>query len=426
MDNVLKKNFSYLFLLQNANYIIPLFLLPYLAHNLGTENFGKINFAQAVIVYFSLIIDFGFNVSSTQSIAKVQHDKFEISKIFWNTIYSKFFFSFISFVVLFLIISCVPKLNSISSLLYTAFLGVFSSVFFPNWFFLGIEKMGVITVLNVIPRIIVLVLVFLLIHSKNDYLLALQIQVGGMFLTAIFGMGLVFFKKMVYLLKPDFRGIVLEIKNSWPIFISGVATNLYTTTNLVVLGFLTNDSIVGVYSAADKIIKAIISLLSAVTQVVFPRVNVYFVDSKEKALEFIDKILKLVLVATSIGGVLLLILSPFIVKLLFGLPDYFDSIKVLRITSFLPMFATINGIIAINILITFDLKKVLLKIVAIGGFFSLLFVFPFTYFFGVIGTGLTALGTEILIFCLLLFELRKRDINILGIKNISNVISHKS
>lgn len=423
MDNVLKKNFSYLFLLQNANYIIPLFLLPYLAHNLGTENFGKINFAQAVIAYFTLIIEFGFNVSSTQAIAKVQENKLEISRVFWNTIYSKFFFAFVSFIILFLAINYVPKLNLISPLLYTAFIGVLSYVFFPIWLFLGVEKMGVITVLNVIPRILVLCFTFLLVHSENDYLLALQVQVGGMVLTALLGMGLVLFSRMINLLRPDFKAIFCEIKNSWPIFVSGVATNLYTTTNLVVLGFLTNDSIVGIYSAADKIVKAIISLLSAVTQVIFPRVNVYFVESKDKALGFIDKVLKIILASTFIGGILLFILSPIIVKLLFGLPDYFNSIKILRITSFLPMFATINGIIAINVLITFNLKKVLLKVVAIGGVFSLFFIFPFTYFFGAIGTGITALSTEVLIFCLLFFELKKRDINILGTKRIKNKLS---
>ncbi len=410
-------------MLQNANYIIPLFLLPYLAHNLGTENFGKINFAQAVIAYFTLIIEFGFNVSSTQAIAKVQENKLEISRVFWNTIYSKFFFAFGSFVILFLVINYVPKLNSISPLLYTAFIGVLSSVFFPIWLFLGVEIMGVITVLNVIPRILVLCFTFLLVHSKNDYLLALQVQVGGMVLTALLGMGLVLFTKMINLLRPDFKAIFCEIKNSWPIFVSGVATNLYTTTNLVVLGFLTNDSIVGIYSAADKIVKAIISLLSAVTQVIFPRVNVYFVESKDKALGFIDKVLKIILASTFIGGILLFILSPIIVELLFGLPDYFNSIKILRITSFLPMFATINGIIAINVLITFNLKKVLLKVVAIGGVFSLFFIFPFTYFFGAIGAGITALSTEVLIFCLLFFELKKRDINILGTKRNKNKLS---
>lgn len=412
MDSVLKKNFSYLFLLQNANYIIPLILLPYLANVLGSENFGKVNFAQAVISYFSLVVEFGFNVSSTQEIAKVQNDRISVSKIFCNTMYSKVLFVLISFITLYIAIQYIPKLNSNSDLLYTAFIGVVATALFPMWLFLGIEKMGFITILNVMPRLSVLLITFLYVNAKNDYLLALQIQIGGIVLTSVLSLFLVFYKKIVLITRPNFKCILLQIKNSWPIFVSGLATNLYTTTNIVVLGFISNDNIVGIYSAADKVIKALTSLLSAITQVIFPRVNVYFIESKEKALDFIIKVLKIISGLTFMGGVFLLILSSTIVRLLFGFPDYFGSIQILRITSFLPMFATINGIIAINILVTFNLKNVLLKVVGIGGIFSLCFVFPLTYFFGSVGTAIVALSTEIFIFCLMIFELKKRNLYI--------------
>ena len=55
----LKKNFIYLFVLQNANYIIPLILLPFLTQTLGAANYGKLAFAQAFIAYFVLFTDFG-------------------------------------------------------------------------------------------------------------------------------------------------------------------------------------------------------------------------------------------------------------------------------------------------------------------------------------------------------------------------------
>jgi PST family polysaccharide transporter len=410
MDKVLKKNFSYLFLLQNANYIIPLIMLPYLAQVLGAENFGKINFAQAVISYFLLLTEFGFNVSSTKEIAKVQDDKYEVSKIFWNTIYAKILFASISFMILVLLIIFIPKLSSISSLLFSAFIGVASSILFPMWFFLGVEKMGFVTVLNVIPRILVLFLIFIFIKSQQDYLFALQIQVAGTLITALLSFFLIFQKNLVSFIRPNVQEIKHEIVNSWPIFVSSLATNLYTTTNIVVLGFLTNDAIVGIYAAADKIIKALITLLSAVTQVVFPRVNVYFIDSQEKALEFIKKIILIVATLTIAGGILLLILAPFIIKTLFGLKDFYSSILILRLNAFLPLFAAVNGIIAINVLVTFNLKKVLVKVVGLGGLFSLLLVFPLTYFLGPEGTAITAVGTEVMIFCLLLYELKKRNI----------------
>ena len=52
--------------------------------------------------------------------------------------------------------------------------------------------------------------------------------------------------------------------------------------------------------------------------------------------------------------------TEFIMKLMFKNGDFTQSAVVLRYYSSLPFFAVINGIIAVNIFITFGLKKNLL------------------------------------------------------------------
>lgn len=412
MDKILKKNFTYLFILQNANYILPLLLLPYLTRVLGAENFGKVAFAQAFISYFVLLTDFGFNTSSTQAISKVQHKKLAVSKIFWSTIYAKLFFAIVSLLLLSVLIYGIPKLNLISNLLYVAYIGVISSVLFPTWLFQGIEKMAFITWLSIVPRISVLLITFTFIKTNEDYLLALQIQVGGILFTAILSAITIFYKKFIFYRKPSLKDIYNEIYESWPIFVSGVATNIYTTTNIVVLGFLTNNSIVGIYSAADKVIRAIISLSSSITQVTFPRINIYYLESKDKALKFARKLLKVISVLYFIGSFLIIFFAFYIVKILFGLPEYRETITILRISSFTPFFAIVNGIIAVNVFITFNLKHALLKIVGLGGICSILMVFPLTYYFKAEGVALCALITEMIILFLLIQKLKSNKINL--------------
>ena len=273
MDHILRRNFTYLFLLQNVNYIIPLLLLPYLTRTLGAENFGKITFAQAFVTYFILLTDFGFNTSSTQQIVRIRDDRDALSKVFWSTTFTKLFFALISFLILTILIITVPKLEQMSSLLLIAFVGVISTLFFPIWFFGGLEKMSYITWFNAIPRVLVLICTFIFVKYQSDYLIALKIQVGGSFLSAIACTLLIFRGRMVHYITPSLLDIKLTISEGWHIFISGVATNIYTTTNTIVLGFLTNDMTVGIFSASEKIIRAIISILSSVSQVTFPRIN---------------------------------------------------------------------------------------------------------------------------------------------------------
>jgi len=412
MDPVLKKNFSYLFLLQNANYLIPILLLPYLTRTLGVENFGKITFAQAFVTYFIILTDFGFNTSSTQEIVRVRNNKPELSKVFWSTTVTKLLFALISFLLFVILLISIPKLRQENLLMMIAFTGVFSSVLFPVWLFQGLEKMSYITWLNIIPRILVLIFTLIFIKQKSDYVLALFIQVIGILASSIACTILIFKQKTVEFYRPQLTDIRSTIVEGWHIFVSGVATNLYTTTNTVELGFLSSDAAVGVFSASEKIIRAIISLFSSVSQVTFPRINTYYYESKERALLFGSKVLRYAAFGTFFIGILLFIFAPLIVKILFGIPQFAETIVILRISCFIPFFSICNGILAVNLLITFGLKRYLVKIVGTGGFFSLLLIAPAVMFCQARGVAIVATLTEILITVLLLFVFRKHQIKL--------------
>ncbi len=412
MDNVLKKNFSYLFILQNVNYIIPLLLLPYLTRTLGADNFGKITFAQAFVTYFILLTDFGFNTSSTQEIVRVREDKEALSKVFWTTTITKLLFAFISLLIFAALIIAIPRLQQMYLLLLIAFTGVLSTVFFPMWLFQGLEKMSYITWLNAVPRILVLVCTFLIVKQKSDYMLALSIQTLGTFFSAIACAFLILSQKTVKFYSPSFVDIKKNIIEGWHIFASGVATNLYTTTNTVVLGFFSNDATVGIFSASEKIIRAIISLFSSVSQVTFPRINTYYRDSKERALHFGNKVLRVAAISTFATGVLLFVFAPLIVKILFGIPQFTETIIILRISSFIPFFSICNGILAVNLLITFGLKRYLVRIVGAGGIFSLLLIVPAVIMYQAQGVAVVTTLTEILITILLINVFKKHQIKL--------------
>jgi len=412
MDHVLKKNFSYLFLLQNVNYIIPLLLLPYLTRTLGAENFGKIAFAQAFVTYFVLLTDFGFNTSTTQEVVMVRNDRNALSKVFWSTTFTKLFFAIISLIVFAILIIVTPKLQQMNQLLLIAFTGVISTVLFPVWLFQGLEKMSHLTWLSVIPRILVLICTFIFVKQKSDYTMALAIQTSGTLLSAIACILIIYKQKTVRFYLPGLHDIQTAITEAWHIFASSVATNIYTTTNTVVLGFLSSDATVGIFSASEKIIRAIISLFASISQVTFPRINAYYHESKERALNFGSKVFRYAAVATFATGILILFFAPLIVKILFGVPQYAETIIILRISSFIPFFSIINGILAVNLLITFGLKRYLLRIVGTGGVFNLMFIVPAVLMYQSRGVAVLATLTEILITILLLYTFKKHKLKL--------------
>jgi len=413
MDPILRKNFSYLFLLQNINYIIPLLLLPYLTRVLGADNFGKIAFAQAFVAYFSMLTDFGFGTSAMQEIVKVRKDKQALSKVYWTTTFAKSIFAVSSLILFLLLLLGIPKLGQMYLLLLIAFVAVPSSVLFPAWLFQGLEKMSWLTWLRGIPKIGVLIFTILLVKEKSDFTLALLIQVAGTFLSSILAVLLIFKQKAIKFYLPNWEDIKTAIIESWHFFASGFATNIYTTTNTVLLGFFSSDAVVGIFSASEKIIRSIIALFYSMSQVTFPRINAYYHESKEQALIFAGKVLKVTAISTFLTGIFLLAAAPLIVKILFGVPQYNETIVIMRLSSFLPFFANCNAVLAINLLFTFGLKRYLTRILGAAGIFSILLVVPAILFFQARGVAVVATLTEVLISVLLLYVLKKHSIRIM-------------
>ena len=81
-NKVVISNYFSLTILQAANYILPLVILPFLVRVLGAEKFGLVMFAQSLCVFLVVFVDYGFNISGTREIAIHKEDKAKISEIF--------------------------------------------------------------------------------------------------------------------------------------------------------------------------------------------------------------------------------------------------------------------------------------------------------------------------------------------------------
>jgi len=95
IKNRLLTNFFSLSILQAVNMFLPLLTFPYLTRILSIEKFGLLMFAQSFILYFLILVDFGFNYSATREISIHRDDRKKISEIFSSVIQVKIILIFI-------------------------------------------------------------------------------------------------------------------------------------------------------------------------------------------------------------------------------------------------------------------------------------------------------------------------------------------
>ena len=174
VDNDTKKrltgNFFSLIFLQAANYLLPLATLPYLIRVLGVEKYGLLTFAQSIIIFFNIAVDYGFNLSATRDVAVNKNDLDKISEIFCSVMIIKIVMTVVSLVVLCGMLFFINRLTSDWLLYLTTFGMVIGQAIFPVWYFQGIENMKIITILNISSKLFFTIIIFIFIHTPDDYL----------------------------------------------------------------------------------------------------------------------------------------------------------------------------------------------------------------------------------------------------------------
>ncbi|WP_297457230.1 flippase [Persephonella sp.] len=408
----LLSNFLSLSILQGANYILPLITLPYLVRVLGPEKFGLIMFAQAFIQYFIILTDYGFNLSATREISINRDNKDKISEIFSSVMIIKFSLMLISFIILTLIVFSFEKFRKEWLVYYLTFGMVVGQVLFPIWFFQGIEKMKYITFLNILAKSIFTVAIFIFVHQVSDYIYVPLLNSLGFIIAGILALWIVFKDFEIKFTKASFESLIDQLKEGWHIFVSTVAISLYTVSNTFILGIFTNNTIVGYYSAAEKIVRAVQGLIIPISNAIYPYISKLVKESEERAVEFLRKLTVFVGSFSFSVSIILFMFTDLIVITFLG-KKFENSIIVLKILSFLPFIISLSNIFGIQTMLTFNYKKAFSRILISASVLNILLDFILVPFYKHIGISFAVLISESFVTISMFIFLYKKNIKLL-------------
>ncbi|MBW1778605.1 MAG: flippase [Deltaproteobacteria bacterium] len=407
--SLLKKNIVSLFILQGANYLLPLVTVPYLVRVLGPEHFGRIAFAQAFVQYFMVLTDYGFNLSATRSVALVRDNPTKLSNLFSAVMIVKTMLMALGFGLMLLIVWIFPGFSKDWTLYVLVYLKILGSVLFPIWLFQGLEQMRHITMLTILASTIIVVSVFTLVHQQSDYHTAAALNSSGMVIAGLFSLAVIPRLIKVRLNWPGLAQLRQVVSDGWHVFLSTAAISLYTSSNVFFLGLLTNPTAVGYFAASEKLIKAVQGFISPVSQAVYPHVATLSATSHDAALAFIGKLLRLQGAATFALSLLLFFFASPVVYLLLGI-QFQDSVCLIEWMAALPFVVGLSNVFGIQTMLNFDMKQNFSRILITCSLINIALIIPLAYWMGAQGAAISVLLTEIIVTGFMAFALAQNGL----------------
>lgn len=328
--------------LQGANYLLPLFVWPYLMYVLGAEQFGIYSFGIALAQYLMMLVDFGFNLTASKQIALAQGDAAETNRLFSATMSAKILLLLLSGAVA-LGVSMIPMYRLYRTMVWITWLMVLSNTFSLFWLFQGAGKVRLISIVNTSIKLLILPLTFILVKTPADVYIAAWIQVVVFAGTAVVTLIMTHYLGLARVVRVSWEDICKQLRNSWSIFLSNAATSTYTSLFVVILAYIVSAEEVGRYAAAEKMMRSLCYLIwFPVSQAYFPRVSRLGKENPEEGRRLMHRMTLYLIVALGTAGIALAIVAEPAAALLGK--DYTGIGAIAILLAVVPMLIGVGGI----------------------------------------------------------------------------------
>lgn len=336
-----------LFTIQLLNYIIPLIIIPVLSNALGEDNFGVFSFAQYFAALLFVFCDYGFVYTGPIQVSKEQNNRERLIGLFSTIMFLKFaFFLFVSLIT----IGYVSFFDQDSGeILLVALLGVLGNVLTPIWFLQGYQKLRGLTIVNLVVKLGQLLFIVTMVDGKEDLMLAGYLFFGSNLLLGLASYVYTVLQFDLRLIVPSKASLKAELSKGFVMFTSVFFSSLYINGTGVLLKLITgNDAVVGQFSIAEKIVRAVTYLFNPISAAFYPMVTKVFHESKEKGIQLFFKFIRLTAVLTLLALVFLNLFVWYFFDLFFK-PEFHSAIFLVLVLSPIIVFGNIGNMIGNNL-----------------------------------------------------------------------------
>lgn len=317
MSKSIKSNYIFNLINSISQLLFPLITFPYASRIMMADGIGQVQFFSSIISYISLFTCLGIPMYAIREIAKVRDDAVKMSTTTVEILLLHAMLTILGYVAVAVICMTVSDVQTDIPLFLILSATIFFTAIGCEWFYQGIEDFKYVAIRGLIVKVFSVILLFLLVKSKEDILLYGVYSVLGALGGNVFNF--IRLRKFVNRRIIDFHNLhpLRHLRPAIHIFVFNVITSIYLQLNTVLLGFLKDVAAVGYFTAATKLMYMTMSVSNSLGSVMMPRASNLIAENKmdefrnvvQKSYDFIIAIsipLAIGLIFTSKSAVFLL------------------------------------------------------------------------------------------------------------------------
>ena len=328
---------------QACTYALPLLTFPYLARVLGPSGWGVVVFAQAIGEVIASVVEYGFDISAARETSLQRDDPQKLSALISGVLGAK------------VLLAMVCIAGALFSRRYTHHIAPSLALFWAStiwgvcqginmlWFFQGLERMRLASVLEIAGKVLATLSIFVLVHKPDDGWKVMAAQCVGC--VVAHGVTVVLAYREVGFRWPTPSSVWDALRLGGSMFLFRTVQSLSSSVNRLVLGAVAPVAILGEYAGAERITRVFQQGMWPVNQALYPKLTQQAQNNPASALNVVRLSLLLLGGLGLVLGLAIFFGASLLVHLVLG-QAFQDSVPVLRVFAlWIPLVALCTVII---------------------------------------------------------------------------------
>lgn len=265
------ENYVFMTILQVLNVCFYILIYPFVIRVLGAESYGLYAYAAALVMLFITFVSFGFDLPAAKRIAEHASDTGVKEQVLSEVTTAKILLEGIALVVFAVLFPVSAKMQAAPVLFSIVFVQTLSNIFFPQWYFQGIQRMRVVTYIQVCFRLLSLPFIFWLLRAPEDLWIFALILTLCSVLGSLVAWWIIRYREGLHVRLVPISNAWRSTREALPFFLSNATSALKEQGIVLLIGMFLGMTDVAIYDLANKIIIIPRTILSKLNDAIFPQ-----------------------------------------------------------------------------------------------------------------------------------------------------------